>query len=106
MWFKYTSNSTTTSISFNRVEFTIGDATDKEAQAIFEDIYKFTMDTNPIRGQNDAYKQGRWKNSLGYFTVFYVEGEDTDRLKRLFFKIKLRHPEFTLVPPRTDGVMR
>lgn len=94
----YASNSTTTNIAFIRVDFNVGEITPEEAQAITKDIDKYTIDTNPMMHHSTMYDGAHWRDGTVNFSVFYNENDDEDeKLKKLFFKIKLRHPEFIII---------
>lgn len=101
MLFKNTSNSsTTTNISFTRVDFNVGDITPEEAQAIEKDVNACMFDTNISTYPATMYDGGDWRFGTTNFTVFH-EQNDNEKLKKLFFKLKLRHPDFKILSQPT-----
>lgn len=101
MLLKNTTNSSTTNISFIRVSFNVGEITTEEAQSIAKDIDSYTIDTNPMMCHSTMYDGAHWRDGTINFSVFYNENDDAEKLKKLFFKIKLRHPEFTIISQPT-----
>jgi len=100
----FASNSTTTSISFTSIDFNVGEITPEEAQAIAKDIDKYTLDTNPIMYHSTMYDGAHWRENTVNFSVFYSENDDSEKLKKLLFKIKLRHPEFKIISQPTLSI--
>lgn len=98
---KNTANSTTTNISFVRIDFNVGETTYEEAASIAKDIDAYTLDSNPMMYHSTMYDGAHWRHNTINFSVFYNENDDTEKLKKLFFKIKLRHPEFKIISQPT-----
>ncbi len=95
--FKNTSTSSTINISFIRVDFNVGEITPEEAHAIAKDIDNYTLDSNPMMYHSTMYDGAHWRDGTVNFSVFYNENDDDEKLKKLFFKIKLRHPDFKII---------
>jgi len=98
----FASNSTTTNIAFIRVDFNVGEITPEESQAIAKDVDACMFDTNLTTYPGTMYDGGDWRFGTPNFSVFYNENDNTEKLKKLFFKLKLRHPEFKILSQPTS----
>lgn len=78
------SNTSTTNTAFTRTDFTVGEISKKERNAIIKDIEKFMILGVPIAQRYET------------FSVFYNETDAQEEIRKIFFKLKLRYPKFTI----------
>lgn len=89
------SNTSTSNTAFTRTDFTVGEISKKERNAIIKDIEKFMILGVPIIAQ-------RYET----FSVFYNETDDQEEIRKIFFKLKLRYPKFRIRISETTYSLR
>lgn len=89
--------SSTTHISFIRVDFNVGELTSEEARAIEKNVNACMSDTNLIMYPSTMYDGEDFRFGTPNFSVFYNENDGQEKLKKLFFKLKLHYPEFKII---------
>lgn len=94
-------NISTSTTTFIRTDFTVGIITEEEEISIIKDIKKFMISTPQFGGITVASLV-----NFKTFSIFYSSTNDREEINKLFFKLKLRFPEFVIRTHETTYSIR